>query len=178
MKGIIFTTFTKMIEEKFGLEMLDELIVNTKPKSEGIYISTATYEDAELINMVVYLSKKIDVPVEDLVRTFGHFTFQVLSKSFPHFLENKTFKDFILSVHDVVHVEVKKLYPEAELPTFIYKNIKDNSLTMKYISNRNLPTLAEGLIQGAADYYNKNVKITLTECSEENNCYNIELSFD
>jgi hypothetical protein len=35
MKGIIFTVFNKLVEEKFGLQVWDQLIQATKPASEG-----------------------------------------------------------------------------------------------------------------------------------------------
>ena len=39
MKGIVFTEFLEMVEEKFDLETLDKIIINSKLPSEGVYTS-------------------------------------------------------------------------------------------------------------------------------------------
>lgn len=58
-----------------------------------------------------------------------------------------------------IHVEVKKLYPDAELPVFYYHDIDESRLQLTYESSRNLPDLAEGLIEGCANHFNEQLQI-------------------
>ena len=149
MKGVIFNVFNQMIEEKFGLETWQELIDKTNPSSGGIYTSIDTYSTNELFSMVVALSQLKNIPVEALVLAFGEYAFVQLAKLYPQFFKGKDIKQFLLSIHGHIHVEVEKLYPGAELPSFTYEEPSANQLVMIYSSPRKLCKLAEGLIEGA-----------------------------
>lgn len=158
MKGIIFNVFNQLIETKWGLEMWEDLLEETRPASEGLYTSAGTYPDEELINMAVALSEKSGIPVSDLVFSFGEYLLHQLAVLYPSFFEGKTAKDFLLSVHDYIHVEVKKLYPMAELPNIEYEDPAEDKLVMIYTSKRKLYKLAEGMIHATSNYYK--IKIT------------------
>jgi len=58
--------------------------------------------------------------------------------------------DFLASVEHHIHVEVRKLYPDAELPTFIIEARSERQMSMIYHSPRRLGALCEGLIAGSA----------------------------
>ncbi|MBX7148934.1 heme NO-binding domain-containing protein [bacterium] len=164
MKGIIFTVFNKLVEEKFGLETWDKLILAVKPKSKGAYTTAATYEDSELFSLVGELASTTKIPTTKLIKTFGSYTLLTLSKIYPAFFEGKTLKEFLTSIDQIVHVEVKKLYPDAGLPKFNYENPSPNELVMNYESPRKLCVLAEGLIEGAAHYYKNKITINHPLC--------------
>ncbi len=55
MKGIIFTQFLEMVEDKWGLSMLDELITKAKDPINGAYNAVDTYDHKQLVNLVVEL---------------------------------------------------------------------------------------------------------------------------
>lgn len=178
MKGIIFNTLEELVEEKFGFEMWDSILNSVELESEGIYSSVGTYDDAELFAIVGKLSEKTKVSIRDLVITFGTYLAPKLQASFPVFFEPKNYKDFLKNVHDVIHVEVRKLYPEAGLPEITYEDPSENELVMNYFSERKLCALGEGLIQGTANVYKQNVEIKHTKCLLNNDdCCRFELSF-
>jgi hypothetical protein len=62
----------------------------------------------------------------------------------------------------VIHVEVLKLYPDAELPSFRVEQRGDDTMTLTYRSNRHMSPLAVGLIEGAAAHYGRRVHIDQT----------------
>jgi len=116
MKGIVYTLFSQLVEEKFGIEVWDEILDDVKPESEGVYTSTDSYDNQELFALVGALSKKTGVDVPDLVRAFGQFSLGEFARRYPVFFENTNAKAFLKSIHDVIHVEVKKLYPMQNCP--------------------------------------------------------------
>lgn len=178
MKGIIFNVFNKLVEEKFGLETWDALLEETKPTSRGAYTSAGTYDDAELFAMVGALSKKTGAPAKDLVKTFGEYTLSELAKQYPVFFKHDSLKSFLLSIHGVIHVEVRKLYPDAGLPEISYQDSGGDGLIMIYRSPRKLCALAEGLIEGAAKHFKEMVLITQTKCLHRNDAEcRLELKF-
>ncbi len=62
-------------------------------------------------------------------------------------------KQFLQTVHDIIHVEVRKLYSDAEPPRFTYKDPAPDRLIMIYQSPRKMYDLMDGLIEGVAEYY-------------------------
>jgi len=50
-------------------------------------------------------------------------------------------------------VEVRKLYPDAELPRFQASRRADGGLNLLYLSSRHFADLAEGLIEGCAEHF-------------------------
>lgn len=160
MKGIIFTAFFDLVEERFGLEVLEDVISSANLPNEGAYTSVGTYDHSELITMVVILSEKSSISVEDLVKAFGEYLFGVLAETYPHWLENIDSAFGLLEkVDGVIHVEVKKLYPDANPPDFDCRRINNTQLEMIYHSPRGMGDVAEGLILGCAKYYSQSIGI-------------------
>lgn len=160
MKGVVFTTFLEMVESKFSLTIADEIIQASNLPSGGSYTSVGTYHHNEIIALVVQLGKLTNIPVSDLVRTFGEYMFDQLNEMHPQFIaENETAFDFLQKVDGYIHVEVRKLYPDAELPTFSYDTSKPGTLVMTYSSSRPFADLAEGLIIGCITHYREKIEM-------------------
>ena len=76
------------------------------------------------------------------------------SKKFPDFFTaHRDPLDFLEQVDSYVHVEVYKLYPDAELPRFYCQRLSPGRLLMDYHSSRHLDDLAYGLITEAITSY-------------------------
>ena len=58
MKGIVFTEFLELVEEKFGIEMVDEIITASNLESGGAYTAVGTYKFVEMINLLTALSAR------------------------------------------------------------------------------------------------------------------------
>ncbi len=160
MKGIIFTSFIDLVEEKFGLEMLEDVISSAKLPNNGAYTAVGTYDHSQLIEMVMILSEKSAIPATDLVKAFGEHLFGVLSKTYPDLLEGlDSAFELLENVDGFIHIEVLKLYPDAKPPSFDCRRIDDNQLEMIYHSPRGMGDVAEGLILGCAAYYSQNIEV-------------------
>jgi len=164
MKGIVFTEFFDMVESIYDINMIDTIIDSCDLKNNGAYTSVGTYDGGELLQLVTALSKQADVPVQDLVYAYGHHLFGRFYQLMPQFFETpKNTFDFLKTVDDTIHVEVKKLYPDAELPTF--KTVMDGThkMIMTYQSQCPLADFAHGLIMGCADHFNEKIEISYTD---------------
>ena len=160
MKGIVFTEFLEMVDQAYGLEMSDTLIDECNLPSGGAYTAVGTYDHAEIVQLVRKLSEKTATTVPDLLKTFGKYLFGTFKKGYPAFLEaaNNAF-DFLESIEKYIHVEVRKLYPDAELPTFETHRPDGNTLEMKYKSERRMAPFAEGLIEESLNYFEEEATI-------------------
>lgn len=160
MKGIVFTEFLAMVEEKFGYETVDRIIEQSELPNDGAYTSVGTYNHEELVKMIVALHHESGIPIPDLIKTYGIYFFDVLEKNYGIFFNRvPNLFAFLESIHGYIHVEVKKLYPDAELPAFVIKEKGDNRMVMVYESERKLSDFAEGLLEKAALHYKEEIKI-------------------
>jgi len=119
MKGIVFTEFLEMIERDFGYEIVDQILNDNQLESGGAYTSVGTYNHAEMIQLLSSLSKVTSQDVSTLLEYFGNYMFVTFRKGFPAFFDDCEHGfEFLESIDNHIHVEVKKLYPDAMLPRF------------------------------------------------------------
>lgn len=169
MKGAIFIALNEMIEQEFGIEVWDELLEAVAPKSQGIYTSTEDYDEQEIVDFVIAISEKINMPANDVKKLFGQFLFGELNRKYPIFTQlSKEYFPFLMSIHGVIHNEVQKLYNEPSLPTIQCEQIAQDTMEMIYSSPRKLCHLAEGLILGAGIHYGHDIKLTHDRCMHDN----------
>lgn len=168
MKGIVFTEFLDLVEDKFGLEMVDKIISQSTLESEGIYTSIGTYSFSEMLQLLENLSKNTAISIDDLLLVYAEHFFSVIEKSYPGLLA--TYKDpieMLASIEDHIHIEVRKIYPEAELPTFVIKDRKDKSLVMIYKSSRAMHHFGLGLMNKTFEHFNTTATIVLEKIKED-----------
>ena len=129
MKGIIFAEFLELVEDSFGLEVCQKML--DENQNDGVYTSVGTYDHHDLIKLIVSLSKLTGVSIEDLQEIYGKSVFITLFNSMPG-LEGKSDSTFgfIKSVEEYIHIEVKKLYPNATPPRFNFISATESQLVM------------------------------------------------
>lgn len=162
MKGVVFTQYLEMIEEKFGFDVSDDMI--EKSGVSGIYTQAGNYPATDLLAMVSALSQITGIAVADLVFSYGEYLFEILIKIYPEPIKryNSSF-EFISNVENVVHPEVKKLYPDSELPTFELLEKTDNKMVIVYKSSKPMMDFAKGLMVGCGKHYKENLEVDFEE---------------
>lgn len=160
MKGLIFREFLDLVENKFGLETVDEIIANSNLESEGAYTSTGTYEFSEMVQLITNLSNKTSIKPDDLLEIYGKHLFGVFKVRYPEMISSYNDPiDLLSSIENHIHVEVIKLYPDAELPTFKVIEKTNESLIMVYKSSRSLHKLGLGLMKETFNHFKTKVDI-------------------
>ena len=168
MQGSIFTSFSEMVIEKMGMSVWNELLEKVNPSSEGVYTNGMQYDDSEILAYVGELSTITQVDAPTLVRTFGEYLFIHLFNSSPAKVSHiDNLKDFLTCIDGVIHKEVKRVYPDAYLPSFKYDETPEGDLVMFYKSKRKLCHLSEGLITGAANHFKQSISIEHPECMHD-----------
>lgn len=167
MKGIVFTELIEMVEADLGIEIADRMIQGAGTDQQGAYTSVGTYDHGELIKLVISLGKETGIPVAELVRAFGKHLFARFFALYPQFFAGvDSAIQFLPLVETYIHVEVRKLYPDAELPSFECR-VTEGVLDMTYQSKRPFADLAEGLILACVDHFGAPVQVRRTELGEE-----------
>ena len=159
MKGILFTEFLELVENEFGLGIVQRIIDECQLETDGVYTSIGTYSHKDMFKMVGKLSEIKEIPVPELLTIYGEYFFTTLSKDYPRFMEQSSLFPFLDSIEKYIHPEVLKLYPGAELPTFSSEMKNENEMLLNYMSSRKMSDVAIGLIKGASKYFKEDVEI-------------------
>lgn len=167
MKGIVFTEFLELVEDKFGIAMVERIIDECDLQSAGIYTSVGTYSHKEMFAMVGKLSELENIPVDKLLELFGEYFFTTLSTGYPQFMDQPNMFTFFKTIDSYIHPEVLKLYPEAELPSFEAEMKGEDEMSLKYRSTRKMADFAVGLIRGAAVHYNEKAIVQKQEVMDD-----------
>jgi hypothetical protein len=168
MKGLIFTEFLDMVEQRYSAEVVEQMIAAAQLPSGGAYTSVGNYDHGEIWSMVCELSKVCDTPVPDLFKAYGEYLFARLASSYAQHLQgmNSAF-DLLQSLDSVIHGEVHRLYSDAELPRFDVVERVANRMVLVYSSKRHLADLAEGLMRGCVRHFNQTAVITREQLSAD-----------
>lgn len=166
MKGLIFTELLELVEERFGYATANKIVESSLLPSGGVYTAVGTYDHKEVYVLVDRLSLETGIPSSALYRVFGEHLFSRLVKGYPHLIrrDNGLFA-FLESIHGYIHIEVKKMYPDSQLPDFECTRVSENVLQMLYRSERNLGDLAYGLMAGAIAFFGAKGDIQMEEQS-------------
>lgn len=166
MKGVVFTEFLTMVEDRFSLATVEEIIEKAQLPSHGVYTSVGTYPVEEMVSLVSQLAAKTGIPIPDLLKAFGRHLLSRFVVGYPGFFSShRSALDFLMAVEGHIHVEVRKLYSDAELPRFLCERPSPDRLILHYRSPRGLADLAEGLITGCAAHYGEKLELQREDLS-------------
>ena len=166
MKGIVFTEFIEMVDNKFGLSTTEKII--EKSGVDGVYTSIGTYPHTEMVQLVVALSEETQTPIPLLLEAFGEYLFNSFTHLYPSFIEKAgDALSFLELVQSYIHQEVRKLYPNAELPEITTKRLSDTRMEMIYSSDRSMGDLAVGLVKGCFKHFKCTGNIRVINSTED-----------
>ncbi len=177
MKGTIFVELIKMAEANFGEETVDMVLDKADLENGGAFTAVGNYPCSELVKIVVAFSEHSGISAETLQIKFGHWLLEHFAFAYPQFFEDKTNAFAMLeSIEAEIHVEVRKLYPEAELPTFAAERTAANHLTLIYESPRPLSAFCQGMIEACLKHFNESGSIVRNSDPTKKNATNFEIT--
>ncbi len=168
MKGMIFTSLGDLVEEEFGIGAWNRTLARIDSVVDGAYIEADTYPASEMLSLVGALVEELQVPAPQLLDLFGQKLFFDLYRLYPELVDRHTeLVPFLASVGTDIHEEMKILHVDAEVPDMRCDFYDRNQLTMYYDSPRKMCLLAEGLVRGAAQHFDKTIELEHSECMHE-----------
>ena len=164
MKGLIFNLLEEVVVAEHGDDVWDGILETAG--LEGAYTAVGSYADGEFVALLTALSTALARTPEELLRWFGAKAIPMLALRYPIFFEGHTStQSFLLTLNNVIHAEVRKLYADADVPVFEFDSPNgDGTLIVGYRSARRLCALAEGFIDGAAAHFGERVAIEQSRC--------------
>lgn len=163
MKGVVFNLLEEAVSASHGPAVWDDLL--DAAELDGSYTSLGSYPDEEIFALVGAASKALDVAPGEILRWFGRAAMPMLAERYgAFFAPHRVARSFIMSVNDIIHPEVRKLYSGAGCPHFHFQDGEDGRLLIGYRSPRQLCQLAHGFIEGASDHYGETVELEHLSC--------------
>ena len=163
MKGVLFNLAEQVVTDGYGARMWDDVLDSAGV--EGSYTSLGSYPDAQFHALVAAIADRLDVETQVVVRRVGEGALPLLAARYPHFFAgHDSAHAFLLTLNDIIHPEVRKVYPGADVPEFGFEVPSDAVLIIHYGSPRRLCMLAEGFIHGAARLYAEGLTLTHEIC--------------
>jgi hypothetical protein len=168
LKGLLFCLLEEVVVSQVGDDAWDAMLDGAG--LEGAYTSLGNYPDQDFTKLLGMLAGRIGKSERDALAWFGQRGIPFLAGRYPEFFgSHRTLRPFLLSLNDVIHAEVRKLYPGADVPVFEFESPagEPGLLLVRYRSKRRLCPLAEGFVAGAADHFREKVAITQSQCMLE-----------
>jgi Haem-NO-binding len=163
MKGLIFNLLEEVVRREYGDDIWEDMLETAAV--DGAYSSLGSYPDGEITKLISAAASALDLEPDLVIRQFGRHALPLLASKYPHFFErHKTTRTFLLSLNDVIHAEVRKIYSGAEVPEFDYDASSPDVLVMGYTSPRRLCALAQGFTEGAAAHFGEEVIFEQPQC--------------
>ncbi|TGD61315.1 guanylate cyclase [Tabrizicola sp. WMC-M-20] len=160
MKGLVFVELLAMAENTFGEAVVDNVIARADLPSGGAYTAVGNYPCDELMALVRGFSQHSGIAGPELQRLFGHWMMDSFVRHYPDFFVGRGGSlDMLAAIEDEIHVEVRKLYPDADLPHFDVLRPEQNMMQMTYRSPRPLVDFCHGLIEGCVAHFKETAVI-------------------
>jgi hypothetical protein len=163
MQGVIFNLAEQVVTDAHGADLWDDVL--EAAGVEGAYTSLGSYPDAEFDALVTALVLRLGVDPTAVVRQVGEGAMPLLAQRYPQFFAaHSCTRSFLLTLNDIIHPEVRKLYPDADVPEFTFQVRDQDVLVVEYFSRRKLCSLAAGFVHGAAAHYGERVNLSHPQC--------------
>jgi hypothetical protein len=165
MKGVVFNLLEQVVSEEAGESAWENAILEAGV--DGAYTSLGNYSHEELQALVGSLAPQLGMAPDETIVWFGRKALPKLAVAYPQLFEpHGRALSFLETLNDIIHPEVRKLYPGADVPVFDYRLVESDRMLMGYQSRRGLCFFGEGLIQGAAEYFSENLEVAQTTCEK------------
>ncbi len=160
MKGLILTEFMDRVERQWSLDMVDKIIERSGVASEGAYTSVGDYPAEEFTALLDALSLETGMSSAQLAQDYGHELFERFVQRYPRFFkDSKDCFSFLIGMEAIIHADLRKLYPDADMPSFEVE-LMPGKLLLSYFSSQPFPELVHGLIQGCIAHYGQPIRLT------------------
>lgn len=160
MKGVVFNVVEEVVTDLYGRDTWDDLLAAAE--ADGAYTALGNYADVELVRIAEVAAEATGMPLDELWRTVGRLALPKLASRLPDSLETGTdAMSFLGDVNDIIHPQVRALYPEAVPPVFEFEPRDDGEVAVRYRSDRELVPLAEGLMLGCGDLFDQPLEVEL-----------------
>ena len=159
----MFKILEDFIERKKGAKAFSNLVQYTNIESEEPFNSSDNYPVADFYTLLEGACNIYHLRTEEMQKNVGTYLFRHLLREYADLLSCKKAKKIILSLDKLMRIEIEKLYPEVELPEFIYKDGGGDELEIITLTENKAYFLIESLVREVSSHCKENIII---DCEE------------
>ncbi len=165
MKGVLFNVVEDVVTEALSAEAWDDVVDDSGV--DGAYTSLGTYPDEEMVALVGATADAAGLTPTETLQLSGRLGFKHLVGRAPHLIDGiDDWRGVLKSLDDIIHPEVRKIYPDADVPGFEATEDGD-ALLVAYTSKRGLCALADGLVLGCGEWFETPLSVEHVSCLHE-----------
>jgi len=144
VKGIVFNLLEEAVTGAYGENAWDDLLETAG--LDGSYTSLGNYPDQHLTVLVQAAAATTGESPQAIVRWFGRQALPALAVAYPGFFDpHEDVGSFLHTLNDIIHPEVRKLYPGADVPNFGFATADDGMITMRWPRSPDAKNASRGI---------------------------------
>lgn len=168
MRGIVFCEFLDWVEDQYGLTMVDRIILRSDLATGGAYTSIGEYDHDELRQLVAQLSAATQTTEPELLQVLGKRLFARSSEFFPRYFGSAhSSLDVLSNVDELIRVEIRKLYPDADVLKLEWGHEASEQWSFAYRSSLACADLVEGMLAASVEQFCDQIELEREELEIE-----------
>ncbi len=178
MRGSMFVEFLAHVEEQHGMETVDAIVEKTQHElsNAGAYTSVGNYPHGELLALATALANEVEGDLGNIVHEYADHIMQSFKRTHPKYFELDDAFDFLVSVGELIHIDVRKLYPDANPPEVRGERQSNNALLLHYKSHRPLAALAISLAKHTGPMFDQDIDVEVLALNDTQTAVTLKLS--
>ncbi len=164
MHGMIFLQLQKFAQQQAGAHAWETLLQEAKLPVKS-YSAVRAYADEEMLALVGAASRVLNLPAAAILEAFGEFIAPELIRDYGRLLQPgwRTL-DVIENTEQLIHTAVRVGNPGAKPPVLDCIRTAEDELQIVYSSERQLCSLAKGIVTGLARHFGETITVTDDAC--------------
>ncbi|BBD09046.1 methyl-accepting chemotaxis protein [Desulfovibrio ferrophilus] len=162
MKGVLPKLMQDYIKDEFGPDTFEAV---QEELGDPTFLPGESYPDTVLHQMADLVSAATGTSKRDVLYGLGLVTVNGFHKLYKRYFRTKDLKEFYMSMNDV-HAEVTKDMPGVKPPKFTFED-KGDTLFMNYTSPRALFDYFEGILNGAARFFDQKIDVRIKPLNKD-----------
>jgi tRNA A-37 threonylcarbamoyl transferase component Bud32 len=164
MHGLIFLQFQRFAQTHSRITAWESLLREAQLPIKS-YSPARAYPDEEMLALIGAASRLLSMPTGAVLEAFGEFVAPELIRLYGRLIEPewKTL-DLIENTEKLIHTTVRVGNPGAQPPVLNCIRSTRDELQIVYSSDRQLCSVAKGIVKGVARHYGETVHITEDAC--------------
>ncbi|MBK0402957.1 heme NO-binding domain-containing protein [Adhaeribacter sp. BT258] len=161
MHGFIFIEYEKFALNHLSYKAWDEILAENNLQDRQ-YNPVTIYPDSEIRALLSSVSRRTQLPQEQLLELFGMHLVPDLMKVYRAYI-NPQWRTLDLLEHaeNTIHVSVRKSTAGAAPPILQVFRLRHNEIEIHYVSERKMIELGVGIIKGLARFFNETDNISV-----------------
>jgi len=162
MKGVLPKLMQDHVKAKYGEKVFKTM---QKEMGEPVFLPGESYPDAVLHQMAEIIVKASGKSKREVLYNLGLDTVDGFHRLYKRYFRSTDLKEFYLKMNEV-HAEVTKNMPGVKPPKFTFED-KGDTLFMNYTSHRALFDYFEGVVNGAARFFKRKVRVEVKPLNKD-----------